>query len=101
MHGKFQIDRSNYETNTNFDDKKRTLEVGTFRKRFINKQTAKFQPKVSSLEILLDNSSIEIFVNEGSLVISDVFFYNSKFNTVEFTGLDNSLIKHQVLESIW
>ncbi|MEO2142863.1 MAG: GH32 C-terminal domain-containing protein, partial [Flavobacteriaceae bacterium] len=99
--GIFEIDRSNFQTETGFDDNKRTLELGTFRKRFINKQTANFKSKVSSLEILLDNSSIEIFVNEGSLVMSDVFFYNSRFNVIEFSGLDDSLIEHQVLESIW
>ena len=97
----FEINRGNFLTDTNFNDKKRTLEVETFRKRFINKQIAKFNSKVSSLELLLDNSSIEIFVNDGELVMSDVFFYNSKFDLVEFSGLNNSIINHKVLKTIW
>ena len=52
-------------------------------------------------ELLLDNSSIEIFVNDGELVMSDVFFYNSKFDLVEFSGLNNSIITHKVLKTIW
>ena len=97
----FEINRGNYLTDKNFNDKKRTLEVETFRKRFINKQKAKFNSKVSSLELLLDNSSIELFVNDGELVMSDVFFYDSKFDVVEFSGLNNSIINHKILKSIW
>ena len=97
----FEINRGNYLTDKNFNDKKRTLEVETFRKRFINKQKAKFNSKVSSLELLLDNSSIEVFVNDGELVMSDVFFYNSKFDMVEFSGLNNCIMNHKILKSIW
>ena len=94
----FEINRGNYLTDKNFNDKKRTLEVETFRKRFINKQKAKFNSKVSSLELLLDNSSIELFVNDGELVMSDVFFYDSKFDVVEFSELNNSIINHKILK---
>ena len=97
----FEINRGNYLTDKNFNDKKRTLEVETFRKRFINKQKAKFNSKVSSLELLLDNSSIEVFVNDGELVMSDVFFYSSKFDMVEFSGLNNCIMNHKILKSIW
>ena len=56
---------------------------------------------ISEVALLLDNSSIELFVNDGELVMSDVFFYDSKFDIVEFSGLNNSIINHKILKSIW
>ncbi len=45
-------------------------------------------PELSELQIFSDNSSAEIFVNNGAAVFSMRYFTNNKDLTIEYAGLE-------------
>ncbi|MDG2396649.1 MAG: glycoside hydrolase family 32 protein [Flavobacteriaceae bacterium] len=97
----FEIDRSNFNYKSINPDPKRTYKKEIFENSFIKNQTAKYNSEVKSIEIILDKSSIELFINDGELVMTDVFFYNNEFQLMELSGLNDFKIEEQTLNSIW
>ena len=89
----FKIDRSNFLFKPSKVDEKRKLKSESFLNSFIKNQTAYFDRDVKSLDIIIDKSSIEIFINEGELVITDIFFYESDFDVVKIKGIEGSLFE--------
>ena len=89
----FKIDRSNFVFKPSKVDEKRKLKSESFLNNFIKSQIAYFERDVKSLDIIIDKSSIEIFINDGELVITDIFFYESDFNIVKIKGIKNSLFE--------
>lgn len=57
------------------------------------------------LQILIDESSIEIFVNNGELVMTDIFFPSEKFDKINIVSSSNNIsvkeAKFYKLKSIW
>ena len=89
----FKIDRSNFLFKPSKVDEKRKLKSESFLNNFIKSQIAYFERDVKSLDIIIDKSSIEIFINDGELVITDIFFYESDFNVVKIKGIKDSLFE--------
>ncbi len=56
--------------------------------------------KVEDIRIFLDRSSIEIFLNDGESVITELIFPISAYTALSFQGMDSKLQIHQ-LKSIW
>ncbi|WP_194777402.1 glycoside hydrolase family 32 protein [Pararhodonellum marinum] len=56
--------------------------------------------EVESVRIFIDRSSIEIFVNEGELVMTELVFPNSPFTKISLEGFGESNTLHY-LKSIW
>ncbi|ERM84568.1 hypothetical protein P872_24425 [Rhodonellum psychrophilum GCM71 = DSM 17998] len=56
--------------------------------------------KIQSIRIFLDRSSLEIFVNGGELVLTEILFPNSPYNKVTLIGFENESKLHY-LKSIW
>jgi fructan beta-fructosidase len=55
--------------------------------------------QAKKLQIYLDGSSIEVFINEGEIAITSLIFPNKPFNKIEMEGLGNG--KAHYLKSIW
>jgi fructan beta-fructosidase len=55
---------------------------------------------VSHVRIFLDRSSVEVFFNEGELVMTDIIFPTEPYNKVALTGFQNENTIHY-LNSIW
>ncbi|PCH71606.1 MAG: glycosyl hydrolase family 32 [Bacteroidales bacterium] len=56
------------------------------------------------LQILIDESSIEVFVNDGELVMTDQFFSTEKFDKIEIVSGGNISVKEAKfykLKSVW
>jgi fructan beta-fructosidase len=56
--------------------------------------------KIEGVLIYLDRSSIEVFINEGELVMTDIIFPTEPYNQVRLTGFENDNTLHY-LSSIW
>lgn len=55
-----------------------------FSTKFAKKHTAPFNDvKTLKIKVLIDNASIEVFVNDGSVVLTDLFFLNEDFTKIE------------------
>lgn len=52
------------------------------------------------LKLFIDRSSIEVFFNDGELVMSELVFPNSPYTRLETQGFGNTVKVHQ-LKSIW
>lgn len=65
-----------------------------FSANFTGSHTAPFANEYSQInfKILLDVSSIELFVNNGEVVMTDIFFPTSTFNKVKLEGSANTRI---------
>lgn len=75
--------------------------ITNFHNEFGNLHKAPLQGiKVENLRIFLDWSSLEIFVNDGRLVMTETVFPTQAYSRVSLTGFDNSHTIHY-LESIW
>ncbi|MEY3421651.1 MAG: hypothetical protein RIR48_1947, partial [Bacteroidota bacterium] len=55
---------------------------------------------IKNVRIFLDRSSMEIFFNEGALVLTELVFPTVPYSTVETQGLGDDVTIHQ-LKSIW
>jgi fructan beta-fructosidase len=56
--------------------------------------------KIESIRIFLDRSSLELFVNGGELVLTEILFPNSPYNKVRLIGFEDENKIHY-LRSIW
>ncbi|GGZ14263.1 hypothetical protein GCM10007049_02640 [Echinicola pacifica] len=56
--------------------------------------------KVEEVTLYLDRSSIEIFINDGEMVMTTIFFPSSSFNSVEHTGFVQKA-EIAYFQSIW
>ena len=72
--GKVSIDRKNSGT-VGFNDKFPALHSGSLKGMV-----------VKNLKIFLDAASVEVFVNDGDLVMTDVFFPTTPMSSVEIDG---------------
>ncbi|GAB2644051.1 hypothetical protein GCM10027035_42820 [Emticicia sediminis] len=55
-----------------------------FSTKFAKKHTAPFNDvKVLKIKALIDNASMEVFVNDGSVALTDLFFPNEDFTKIE------------------
>jgi fructan beta-fructosidase len=56
------------------------------------------------MHIFIDQASVKLFADDGSLVMTDIFFSNEKLNTFQLYPLgDSPLLSGQFyqLKSIW
>jgi fructan beta-fructosidase len=74
-----------------------------FNEMFSNVHEAPLRESLSEVRILLDVASLEVFVNDGTTVMTEVFFPNEPLNKIHFDGNIESLsnIKGYYLKSIW
>ncbi|WP_154858676.1 glycoside hydrolase family 32 protein [Cyclobacterium xiamenense] len=56
--------------------------------------------EVNELRVFLDRSSVEIFVNQGALVLSEIVFPEQPYSRIRLTGFKSSHQVHE-LASIW
>ena len=56
--------------------------------------------EVKSLQIYLDLSSVEIFVNDGEMVMTELVFPTEPYSRLKLTGFENPGSMHY-LKSIW
>lgn len=56
--------------------------------------------QVEQVRVFLDRSSIEIFINEGELVMTEIIFPTEPYTKATISGFQNSSTLHY-LESIW
>jgi fructan beta-fructosidase len=56
--------------------------------------------EVDQVRVFLDRSSIEIFINDGELVMTEILFPSSPYTKATLSGFENSNTLHY-LESIW
>ena len=77
-----------------------------FEKGFAAKHTA---PRFSSksnmdMTLIIDQSSIELFADDGLTVMTQIFFPNTPYNRITLQSPDHFLIKslqYNLLKSIW
>ena len=55
---------------------------------------------IEKLRIFIDQSSIEFFINDGELAITELIFPNAPLNLIETSGIANEVKIHN-LKSIW
>ena len=77
-----------------------------FSQRFAQKHTAPYVAgKILTIRALIDNSSVEVFVDNGRIVFTDLFFPNEDFTKLDlFSAVGQTqLVKAEVhdLKSIW
>ena len=77
-----------------------------FSSKFAKKHAAPFlDSKELTIKALIDNSSLEVFVNGGKIALTDLFFPNEDYTLLELysKGGNAELIKGEVspLKSIW
>lgn len=64
-----------------------------------------YQRLLQNLHLFFDRSSVELFADNGSVVITDLFFPTKAFNTINFYRDDNSIRliagEEYELEQIW
>lgn len=101
--GDIIIDRSKFLTVNDpiNKDSKRDIPLSVFIKKFIPIQRAKFDKKVNKLDLVIDKTSLELFFNDGELVMTDIFFFKDSINGINFKGLEGSNLSHKELVSIW
>lgn len=56
--------------------------------------------QVGDIRIFLDRSSIEIFINDGESVITELIFPTAAYSSLQTEGIDQTVTIHQ-LKSIW
>jgi fructan beta-fructosidase len=72
-----------------------------FEPRFAKVHTAPLNSlEVKSLRIFVDRSSVEIFVNDGEMVMTELVFPTEAYSNLKLTGFENSGSRHY-LKSIW
>ena len=95
----------NKAANQYYIDRKQSGEVG-FNKNFARKSTA---PRLSSdknlqLTLIVDVSSVELFADDGSAVMTSVFFPVKPYDQISLKSADGVVIdslNHSSLRSIW
>lgn len=88
--GQFSIDRTQ-SGKTDFSDK------------FASVQTMPVPEKIVSVQLFLDNSSVEVFLNEGKYVMTNLFFPTEPYNIISVSGSAKE-IKHvdiNKINNIW
>lgn len=78
----------------------------SFSKKFAARHTAPLKAEsLLTIHAFIDNTSVEVFVDEGKLVMTDLFFPNEDYQTLTLfgTGGKTELVKAEVFElkSIW
>ncbi|MFC0262183.1 glycoside hydrolase family 32 protein [Fontibacter flavus] len=72
-----------------------------FEASFANTQTAPLNGiKTEKIHLYLDRSSIEIFINDGQLVMTSLIFPTDAYNRIELQGFSSNNRLHY-LKSIW
>ena len=62
------------------------------------------QEELSDVILFVDHSSIELFINEGSTVMTEIFFSEEPLNSIRISGLsmqELDKLTHTELRSIW
>ncbi len=77
-----------------------------FSKKFARKHTAPYRAaNLLKLHLFIDAASVELFVDEGQIVMTEIFFPNEDFSnlTLFSSGGSSSLLKGELyeLKSIW
>lgn len=82
-----------FQTKTFSIDRTASLQTG-FSEAFSGVHTAFFDPVADKLKVQLwvDASSIELFVNEGELVMTEQYFTTNPLNQVKFDTKDQALL---------
>lgn len=93
-------------TNESFTIDRSKLKGSSFSKDFSGIHKAPFIAKKRlKLQILIDESSIEIFVNNGELVMTDLFFPSDNFEQITILASGDNIsireAKFYKLKSIW
>jgi fructan beta-fructosidase len=74
--------------------------ITNFKADFANTQTAPIgNIQAKNLRIFIDRSSIEVFINEGELVLTSLIFPTSHYSKIQMHGLGSGKARH--LKSIW
>ncbi|MCK7535321.1 MAG: GH32 C-terminal domain-containing protein [Marinilabiliales bacterium] len=78
----------------------------SFSERFAGVATAPYESgKTLKMHLFIDASSIELFVDEGKLVMTSLFFPSGKYTKLRFFSKEPDsypeIIKYYKLESIW
>lgn len=94
-----------YKSKAFFFDRSRSGETG-FSEEFSRKQEVKMVPKSDTvkLEIFVDHSSIEIFANDGAMVMSEIAFPKTPYTNFRLITKDQPLLINAEianLKSIW
>lgn len=75
--------------------------ITTFNENFPKVHTSPAEGiDIKNIRIFLDRSSMEIFFNEGALVLTELVFPTVPYSTVETQGLGDDITIHQ-LKSVW
>jgi fructan beta-fructosidase len=110
--GSFSIDLGNSETkqsiqvsyadNAVYVDR-RNAGVSGFHDKFPAKHlSAQILDGPPHLLIYIDKSSVEVFANEGQIVMTDIFFPEKPLDTIQITGMDEGgKVTVTPLSSIW
>ncbi len=78
----------------------------SFSERFSGVATAPYEPgKTLKMHLFIDNSSVELFIDEGKLVMSGLFFPVEKYTKLRFFSKNRDsypdIVKYYKLESTW
>ncbi|MDF2644625.1 MAG: levanase [Paenibacillus sp.] len=105
---------SDQETNVSYDAKTEELTVDrthsgitSFEKGFAEKVSAPLKLKDGKLKLrfFVDESSLEVFANDGEVVVSSLIFPNPTSNRLELTGLEGSVTlesaQYYPMQTIW
>jgi fructan beta-fructosidase len=93
------------EANQFFIDRTKSGNIN-FEKGFASRQIAPRIAKLkgSSITLIIDRASIELFADDGLTVMTSVFFPNQPYNQIHIQSKDKMLIKkleYTLLKSIW
>ena len=60
-----------------------------------------YEPKKILIEIYVEKSSIELFINNGDIVITDLVFPEEEFTEIEIIGEEIKNVKIENIKSVW
>ncbi len=77
--------------------------IADFSDAFAKKHKAPLSEDTETLRIYVDQSSMELYVNDGSLVLTELVFPNEPYDKVQFKG-DRTMVTEvsgHTFQSIW